>query len=98
MILIRYIDLYTSYYDDNGEVQDALVRQNVTVPFDVDLNDMTISPQLTRTGSTYRNVSTLEDRYGKVHKVVGNYKQLIELRDNPPRNPIGYGKHKPNKI
>lgn len=90
---MRYIDLYNSYYDESGEVQDELVHQNLTVPFDIDLNDIaTISPHMTRQGKEYRTVALIEDRYGKTHKVVGNYKKLINLRDNPPRNPIGYGK------
>jgi hypothetical protein len=93
MILIRYIDLYNSYYDENGEEYNALIHQNLTVPFEIDLNDaISISPHMTRAGKLFRNVSLIEDRYGKTHKVVGNYKKLIELRDNPPRKTIGYGK------
>jgi hypothetical protein len=93
MVLMKYVDLYDSYYNENGELQEELVRENFLVPCDIDLSDVIhISPYYTRTGRFYRNVSILENRYGKTFKVVGNYNQLIKLRDNPPKKQIGYGK------
>lgn len=92
MILMRYIDFYKSYYNEEGQIVDELVAQNMLTPFDTDLDNTSIGPFIGGDGVQFKNVSLVEDRYGKTHKVVGNYRKLIELRDNPPRKPIGYGK------
>lgn len=93
MILIKYLDLYDSYYNEAGDMVSELIAENVTIPFTIDLDDIIeITPYMTKSGKLYKNVSLVETRYNKTYKVVGNYKTLNELRINPPKKQIGYAK------
>lgn len=93
MTIIKYVDIYDTFYSDEGELTQELVRSNFMLPTIVDPNDIVnFSPYFSVEGKLFKNVSVLEDRYGKTYKVVGNYKTLNQMMDNPIRKPIGYGK------
>ena len=93
MILIKYLDVYGSYYDEEGHMYEELLHRNHAVPFYICSSEiLTITPYFGTNGRLYRNVSVLKDRYGNTYKVVGNYKELIALKENKPvKGTIGYG-------
>ena len=96
MILIKYIDIYSTFHDENGEPYNELVKENATVPVEVNMDDLLISPYYTGQGKLFKNVSVVKNRYGDSFRVVGNYKKLIKLRDDPPRKQVGYGSYTTN--
>lgn len=62
----------------------------VTLPTYIKQEDITaISPLITSSGSFYKNVTTLEDRYGNTHNVVGSYTSYEHIL-NPIKNKIGF--------
>ena len=77
---MNYLDLYVNEEE----------TKPVMVPVDIHKEEiLTISPAITSTGKQFKNVSFLKDRYGNSYKVVGNYKQLIEIIKGK-ENKIGY--------
>lgn len=82
MLLIKYI----SFKNNNDEI-----IKDVTVPFDINSRNInTIGPMVSDHGTLFKNVSLIEDCYGTIYKVVGNYKKLIEMKDKQQYNKIGY--------
>jgi hypothetical protein len=94
MILIKYLDIYDSYYDEEGNRNDVLLEQNHTVPFYINKHEiLNVSPYFGRNGKLFKNVSIINDRYGASYKVVGNYKTIINEKENKlATGTIGYGK------
>ena len=93
MILIKYVDIYDSYYDEQGNRYDELLHPNHPVPFYISSHEiLTISPYFGKSGKMFKNVSIVSDRYGTSYKVVGNYKKIINEKENKPvKGTIGYG-------
>ncbi len=62
---------------------------NIVVPTHIEDNITAVSPMFTNSGSFYKNITLLENKYGQTFKVVGNYKNFIYLVDKcKPK--IGY--------
>ena len=83
MIVLRY----TTFENDEGDL-----ISNVIIPVDLPKEAVyTISPMITDRGTCFKNVTLIEDMYGKQYKIVGNYKDWIKkIRPQTETNKIGF--------
>jgi len=89
MIIIRFIDLYTTFTNDKGEEYEKLSVRNFTLPTIIDESRIVgINPFFSKKGKLFKNVSMI--RYdNEIIKVIGNYKEL-EKRRKPGCKIKGY--------
>lgn len=82
MLFKRYIDLALG---DNKYID------NIRIDTDIPKGDiLTISPMLTNYGAKFKNITLLTDRYGNQYKVIGNYKDIIDMVRQDKNNKIGF--------
>jgi len=64
----------------------------VMAPVDLPKSEiLTISPLFTMTGRLFKNVSYIKDKHGNGYKVVGNYKDIIDIvHGGDNKRNIGY--------
>lgn len=81
MTILKYVTF------ENKKTSDI---KTIVVPTHIlNKNIATISPMFSSSGSLYKNVSLMEDCWGNVYKIVGNYKDHIKNLEDKP-NKIGY--------
>lgn len=93
MKFISFVNTYKVVADpETGEFYQELDKADCTLPMDISLGEiLTVAPQMTRSGKLYKHVSKLTDRYGNTYKVLGNYKEIIKMKEEgEPTNKIGY--------
>jgi len=92
MMFIAYVDLYETIMDEEtNEMFQQLSQSNCTMPLELNANEiLTVSPMITAKGKFFKNVTKLTDRYGNSYKVLGNYKDIINKKDDKSKNKIGY--------
>ena len=80
MKIIKYLDLYKQYVNEEGEVYESLVLQNFTLPSIIKKERISyIEPYYTEKGRLYKNVSILTYDNGEKFKVVGNYNEFNKI-------------------
>lgn len=79
--VIRYMDMYKTEMDDDGNMYSTVFKKDLTVPVFVESHNIgLIQPYIGSNGKQFKNVSTFY--YGdEVFKVVGNYMDLERLRN-----------------
>lgn len=86
MIFINYNDIYEEYTNEENELDYRVVVKNATIPIHIDKDHiMTVEPLVSQRGSLYKNVSLLKDRNDKIYKVVGNYKDILNRKNERVR-------------
>ena len=77
MKVIRYGDIFGTDINENGEVEEVLIRSNFTAPISINPHRIeTIEPYMGLNCKIFKNVSIITYDSGKQFKVVGNYAKL----------------------
>lgn len=93
MKVIRFGDIYDSIENDDGTIEEFIIRSNHTMPIILNPHRIeTIEPFMSLNCKLFKNVSVITYDSGKQFKVVGNYKELDKYKfiDKKIRK-IGYG-------
>jgi len=97
MKVVKYIDIYSTELDEEGNPIDKLERANVGIPEYINEKKITsVSPYFTSSGRLYKNVSIIVCD-GTQMKVVGNYNDLNALIQNKTRPVGGFNKNRKNE-
>ena len=82
MKIIRYVDIMGA--------ENEVIQENFTVPMIIDPNRIeVIFPLFGANGKLFKNVSIIKYDQDAM-KVVGNYRDLNELKDKGVQTPIGF--------
>jgi hypothetical protein len=81
MLIMKYITFENT---NTCETKTIIVPTHI-----IDKNIATISPMFSNSGSLFKNVTIIEDTRGTYHRVVGNYKEIINNLEKPAIK-IGY--------
>ena len=88
MKIVKYIDVYTTEEDEEGEAYDKIHKLNIGIPEHINEKKITnISPYFTQDGRLFKNVSIVMYD-GNMLKVVGNYNDLNDRMENKTK-PVG---------
>ncbi len=93
MKVIRYGDVYNTIENEDGEMEEVLIRGDYTMPIILNPYKIeSIEPYISINCKQFKNVSIITYDSGKQFKVVGNYKALNEYKSSNQRTVIGYGR------
>lgn len=91
MRVLRYVNLYETFYTEEGQPYEVLTKENATLPIILNPYKIaTIEPYYTVAGRQYKNVSIITYDNGDKFKVVGNYIELNTRSTSNNRPKIGY--------
>lgn len=72
LTVMRYISI-------QGKEDEPLKKMSIYMPISLSVKDiMEITPEITKDGKFYKNVSNIRNSSGEFYTVVGNYKQITE--------------------
>jgi hypothetical protein len=94
MLAIRYINIYRTEMDEEGNYYDKLHKSNLMLPIILEPYKIsTIEPYYTSNGKAYKNVSVVSYDNGDKFRIVGNYKEIFKkIKSNEINNTIGFKK------
>lgn len=82
MTIIRYVDIYKTVTDEEGNVYDEIIAKNLTIPTIIHSYGISsISPYIGSNGKPFKNVTSFVYD-NEMYKVVGNYKDINDRINN----------------
>ena len=88
MKIIKYVDIVTTEYTDEGKPYEVVHARNIGIPEYISNDSISgICPYFSIKGVLYKNVSLITYE-GHSIKVVGNYNDLNSIWENKPTESI----------